>query len=128
MDPDEDDTAGNDGRADERDKHRAAPSGRLVRLALFDDIDQPEVEVLADRGGRGLGRIGLRGYPLVGGMSTNARIDSDKASYAVYMFAKHVSPPTEGNWTARRREPIGGSARNVLSLCHTSAPSPFGFT
>ena len=44
------------------------------------------------------------------------------------MLAKQVSPPTAGSCTARRIEPIGGSARNVLSLCHSSAPSPFGCT
>ena len=60
--------------------------------------------------------------------STNACIGFDSASYAAYMLEKHVSPPTGGSSSARRTEPIGGCARNVLSLCHSSAPSPFGFT
>src|SRR6478609_4522601 len=43
------------------------------------------------------------------------------------MLAKQVSPPRSGSCTARRIDPIGGSARNVLSLCHSSAPSPTGW-
>ena len=60
--------------------------------------------------------------------STSARIGSDSASYAAYMLAKHVSPPIDGSCTHRRIEPIGGVSRNVLSLCHSSAPSSFGCT
>ena len=44
------------------------------------------------------------------------------------MLAKQVSPPTAGSCTARRIDPIGGFAMKVLSLCHSSAPSPFGLT
>ena len=36
--------------------------------------------------------------------STNARIAGDRPSYAAYMLAKHVSPPTSGSCTARRIE------------------------
>ena len=60
--------------------------------------------------------------------STRDRSGADSASYAAYMLAKHVSPPTAGSCTARKIEPIGGRAMNVLSLCHSSAPSPFGLT
>src|SRR3954466_14412627 len=42
------------------------------------------------------------------------------------MLAKQVSPPTEGIFTSRSTDPIGGSAENVLSLCQVSAPSPLG--
>src|SRR5207244_5713493 len=65
MDPDEGDTSGDDRRANERDEHRATLSGRLIRLVLFEDVDEAEVEVLADRGCWGLGWIGLRGHPLL---------------------------------------------------------------
>ena len=44
------------------------------------------------------------------------------------MLAKHVSPPTPGSRTARRMDPRGGLAMKVLSLCHSSAPSPLGDT
>ena len=60
--------------------------------------------------------------------STSDRSGADSASYAAYMLAKQVSPPTAGRCTARRIEPIGGLGMNVLSLCHSSAPSPFGLT
>ena len=60
--------------------------------------------------------------------STSDRTGGDNASYAAYMLAKHVSPPTAGSSSARRIDPIGGVAMNVLSLCHWSAPSPLGFT
>src|SRR5262245_39693163 len=60
--------------------------------------------------------------------STSSRSDADSASYAANTLAKHMSPPTGGSSTARRIEPIGGLGMNVLSLCHSSAPSPFGLT
>src|SRR5262249_58232561 len=60
--------------------------------------------------------------------STSDRTAGDNASYAAYILEKHVSPPTAGSCTARRIDPIGGLGMNVLSLCHSSAPSPFGLT
>jgi len=49
------DTSGDDSHANECDEHRTAPFGRLIRLVLFEDIDEAEVEVLADRGCWGFG-------------------------------------------------------------------------
>ncbi len=55
-------------------------------------------------------------------------IGGDSVSYAMYALDHIVSPPTEGNWTQRSREPMGGSGSKVLSLCHSSPPSPLGST
>ena len=45
------------------------------------------------------------------------------------MLAKQVSPPSSRELhRGGRIDAIGGSAMNVLSLCHSSAPSPTGWT
>ena len=73
MDTDEGDASDKDRHTDEPDEHRAAPAGRLIRLVLLDDVDQADVEVLADCGCRRLHWIGLRAYPLLGRPFPNVR-------------------------------------------------------
>ena len=49
--------------------------------------------------------------------SSSRCIPGDSASYAAYMFANIVSPPSGGTSRATSIVPIGGRSRYTVSLC-----------
>jgi hypothetical protein len=56
----------------------------------------------------------------------NVRINSDNDSYTAYPLTQSVSPPTAGDFTMLRSEPIGGSAVNGASKCQMSGAPVVG--
>src|SRR5438552_11272109 len=65
MDPKKGDASGENRDTDEGDEHRASPPDWIIGLMLFEEVDDAEVEVFADRCCWGLGWVGLRGHPFL---------------------------------------------------------------